>query len=105
MKSATVRAPSRSRRARRWSSRLRMKIGRLRLAPQRPEGEADAEQHHGQRQELAHGGARQHEREKGVGLAEELGDDARDAVADHEGAGDETENGRASCRERVCQYG
>src|SRR3546814_10421385 len=38
---------------------------------------------------LAHGGAGQHEGEEGVGLAEELGDDARDAVADHEGAGDE----------------
>src|SRR6185437_13358802 len=73
---AGVRRPARS-------ARLRH---RLRAQQQ---GEADEDQRH--RQDLAHGDAVGEEAvvaEKDVGLAEELGDDARAAVADEEDPGE-----------------
>src|SRR3546814_18814666 len=81
-----------------------MLVRSLSLAAQRPERDDDAHQHHGGRQHLAHGGAGQHEGEEGVGLAEDLGDDARDAVADHEGAGDEAGALKRAAPHTDCQY-
>ena len=58
----------------------------------------DADQHHRHRQHLPHRGPARQEAEEGVGLAEELADDAGDAVAHQERAGQPAEPHRARAR-------
>ena len=86
MKRATVIGPLRPR-SRRRSTRAKVARGSRAGPAVAPDDQREADRDHRQRQQLAHGQPAEQEAELDVGLAEQLGDDARDAVADQEGAG------------------
>src|SRR6185312_14520003 len=93
MYSATVIGPAmRMRRASSSPSGLkaRRSLGRLRRDAQGAPDEVGAGEQHRERQPLAHGRAGGEEAEEGIGLAEELDDNAGERVAGEERAGDQT---------------